>query len=176
MLTILRIFCQLKKFALTKSINDAYSCIHVNAIKARLDISIQNHEEKKTRIEATNFIHNDVVYKYLDDKIKLEKQESTSFRRHDASDAIMSFQFFRPFQTSAIFPKIKLPTIKENPKIVNRESLSKLVFPNVSETAYKNVNVMYRQGVEECFCNINFDLGMSLLHDAGYKDHLEAII
>ena len=52
-----------------------YTCINVDTIKVKLDTSIQNHEEKKTRIEATNLIHKDVVYKYLHDAIKVEKQE-----------------------------------------------------------------------------------------------------
>nr|KAJ0205236.1 hypothetical protein LSAT_V11C500244430 [Lactuca sativa] len=44
-------------------------------------------------------------------------------------------------------------------------------------SSHKNVDFMYRQGVvcEKCFCNEHFDLGMSLLHDVGDKDHLEAI-
>ncbi|CAI9269762.1 unnamed protein product [Lactuca saligna] len=71
----LDILFEVKKLALTKSIDDVYSCIHVNAIKARLDMSIHNHEEKKRWIEATNLIHKDVVYKYLDYEIKVEKQE-----------------------------------------------------------------------------------------------------
>ncbi|CAH1441344.1 unnamed protein product [Lactuca virosa] len=71
----LDILSEVKKLDVTKSFDDAYSCIHVNAIKARLDTSIHNREEKKRRIEATNLIHKDVVYKYLHEEIKAEKQE-----------------------------------------------------------------------------------------------------
>nr|KAJ0192500.1 hypothetical protein LSAT_V11C800439730 [Lactuca sativa] len=69
------ILSKVKKLALTKSIDVAYSCIHVNEIKSCIDTFIHNLEEKKRHIEATNLIHKDVVYKYLDDEIKVEKQE-----------------------------------------------------------------------------------------------------
>ncbi|CAH1421114.1 unnamed protein product [Lactuca virosa] len=69
------ILSEVRKPALTKCIDDAYSCIHLNEIKTRLDTSIQNREEKKIRIEASNLIHKYVVDKFIDDEIKAAKQE-----------------------------------------------------------------------------------------------------
>nr|KAJ0213018.1 hypothetical protein LSAT_V11C400188180 [Lactuca sativa] len=40
---------------------------------------------------------------------------------------------------------------------------------------HNNNEAMYRQGIDECFCYGNFDLGLTLLRKAAYEDHLEAI-
>ncbi|CAH1443894.1 unnamed protein product [Lactuca virosa] len=69
------ILYEVKKPALTKSINDTYSFSHMNAIRPRLETSNQNHEEKQREIESTNLIHKDVVSKYLYDEIRAENKK-----------------------------------------------------------------------------------------------------
>ncbi|CAH1452327.1 unnamed protein product [Lactuca virosa] len=76
----LDILSEVKKLSLTKSIDHVYSCINMNAIKAMLDTSIQNREEKKRQIEETNLIHKDVVHKYLDDEINVGKKKISNLQ------------------------------------------------------------------------------------------------
>nr|KAJ0225743.1 hypothetical protein LSAT_V11C100038410 [Lactuca sativa] len=40
---------------------------------------------------------------------------------------------------------------------------------------HNNIEAMFRQGIEECFYYVHFDLGLSLLRQAANEDHLEAI-
>ncbi|CAI9277008.1 unnamed protein product [Lactuca saligna] len=39
----------------------------------------------------------------------------------------------------------------------------------------RNPNILFRNGLDECFDYHNFDLGLTLLRQAAYEDHLEAI-
>nr|KAJ0204270.1 hypothetical protein LSAT_V11C500286680 [Lactuca sativa] len=41
--------------------------------------------------------------------------------------------------------------------------------------AHNNIVAMFIQGAEKCLCNGNFDVGMTLLRQLAYEDHLEAI-
>ncbi|XP_023759352.1 uncharacterized protein LOC111907778 [Lactuca sativa] len=40
---------------------------------------------------------------------------------------------------------------------------------------HNNIEAIFRQGIDECFCYGNFGLGLTLLRQVAYEDHLEAI-